>query len=187
MMPWQLREGLKRRPKNAPPRPIAEQLPSISVNELPIPYYYDEKTYIIRSLKWSCIASIKVSRDQVSFYLPSLHRGQIGPNQVFRLKHIRTGFGLRHAFICCDCGRPVIKVYHQHRHLACRRCQHAIYASQNLGKHTRPILQVSRIASFLDSKSRLYRRSRERLRKKLGDKLMMAQGRLGTEARSLWE
>jgi hypothetical protein len=162
--------------------------PSISVNDLAIPSPYDPKTYIIRyvSLRWPCITAIKVSRDKVEFILPPLHRGQLGPVQGFKLKHIRTGFGLRHAFIC-DCGRPVIKLYHLHRHLACRRCQYAIYASQALSKSTRPVLQVSRIASFLDSKSKLYRRSRKRLRKRLGEKLLMAQGKLGTEARSLWE
>jgi hypothetical protein len=36
MMPWQLREGLRRRPKGSPPRPLAELLPSINVNDLKI-------------------------------------------------------------------------------------------------------------------------------------------------------
>ena len=43
MMPWQLKEGLKRRPKGAPPRPIVEQLPAISVNDSPIPSYHEQK------------------------------------------------------------------------------------------------------------------------------------------------
>jgi len=188
-MPRQLWEGLRRRPKGASPRPIAEQLPSISVNDLPIPSPYDYKTYILPniSLRYPQLAAAKVSFNIVELHHPSLHRATTGPVQTFRLKHIKTGFGIRHTFICGDCGRPVIKLYYRNRHLACRRCQHAIYASQTLGKRTRPVLQASRIRSFLDNKSRLFHRTRERLRKKLGEKLMMAQGSLGTNARSLWK
>src|SRR5262245_39200372 len=109
-MPWQLREGLKRRVKGAPPRPIVENLDSIAVHKLPIPSLSDEKRYIIPhvSLKWPWISACKVSRDCVEFHLPSLHRNQLGPVQTFKLKHIRTGFGVRHAFIC-QCGKPTLK------------------------------------------------------------------------------
>jgi hypothetical protein len=163
-------------------------LPAISVNELQIPYYWDPKSYIIQnvSLKWPFVTAIKVARDKIEFIQPSLHRGRPGPSQVFRLKHIRTGFGLRHAFVC-DCGRSVFKVYCCNRHLACRRCHHATYASRTLGKRTRPLLQAARIQSFLDNKPRLFRRTHERLLRKLGQKTMMAQNRLATRARSLWE
>src|SRR5262245_11401086 len=188
MMPWQLREGLKRRVKGAPSRPIAEQLPQIPVHLLPIPSPYDDKTYILRdiTLRFPQLAAAKVSRNSVEFHHPSLHRGQLGPIQTFKLQCIRTGFGIRHAFIC-QCGRPALKLYVSNRYIACRRCCNARYASQPLDKRDRPVLQASRIAHFLDSKSKLYQRTRERLRKKLGDKLMMAQGQLGTEARSFWE
>jgi hypothetical protein len=190
MMPWQLREGLKRRVKGAPPRPIVEQLPSISVNELPILSRYDEKTYILRdfSLRFPQLAAAKVARDAVEFHHVSLHRSTIGPIQTFGIKLIKTGFGVhgRCAFIC-DCGKPVIKLYYRSRRLACRRCCNAIHASQAVNQHQRPVLQASRIASFLDSKSKLYHRTRERLRKRLGDKVMMFQGQLGTWARPLWE
>jgi hypothetical protein len=88
MMPWQLREGLKRRVKGAPPRPIVEQLPSISVNELPILSRYDEKTYILRdfSLRFPQLAAAKVARDAVEFHHVSLHRSTIGPIQTFGIK-----------------------------------------------------------------------------------------------------
>jgi hypothetical protein len=187
-MPWQLREGLRRHPKGSrPPRPIAEQLPSISVNELNITNPYDYKTYIARdiSLKYPHLSAAKVSYHCIEFYLPSLHRSKPGPVFTFRLKHIRTGFGIRHAFIC-GCGRAVIKVYYLNRRLACRRCQGAINASQTLDKRSRPVLQASRIESFLDNKQ-LFHRTRERLKKKLGEKVMMAQGKMGTKARSLWK
>jgi hypothetical protein len=190
MMPWQLKEGLKRRPKGAPPRPIVEQLPAISVNDLPIPSYHDTRTYILRdiSLRYPQIAAAKLSREAVEFRHVSLHRSTIGPIQTFGIKRIRTGFGSRgRCALVCDCGRPVIKLYIRNQWMACRRCCNAIYASETLDNRTRPVLQASRIASFLDSKSKLYRRTRERLTKKLGQKVMMAQGQLGTWARPLWE
>ena len=95
-MPWQLKEGLRRHPKGSrPPRPIVEQLPSISVNELPIPSRYDEKTYILRdfSLRFPQLAAAKVARDAVEFHHVSLHRSTTGPIQTFSIKRIRTGFG----------------------------------------------------------------------------------------------
>jgi hypothetical protein len=187
-MPWQLREGLKRRPKGSrPPRPIAEQLPQISVNDLQIPRDYRTYTAPNISLKYPQIAALRMWYEAVEFHHPSLHRGQNGPAQIFQIKHIKTGFGIRHAFICATCKRPVIKLYYRHRHLACRRCQDAIYASQSIDQYSRPVLQASRIQSFLDNKSRLFRRTRERLEKKLGHKVMMAQARLGTRAAGLWE
>jgi hypothetical protein len=188
MMPKQLREGLRRHPKGSrPPRPIAEQLPAISVNELTITNPYDYKTYIADlSLKYPPLVGAKISYHVIEFHLASLHRDKPGPVFTFRLKHIRTGFGVRHAFIC-TCQRPVIKLYYLHRKLACRRCHDATYASRTCSKRQRAVLQVSRIQSFLDNKLGLYRRTRERLTKKLGEKVMMAQGSLGTSARSLWK
>jgi hypothetical protein len=190
MMPEQLAEGLRRHPKGSrPPRPIAEQLPSISVNDLPIPSCHDTKTYILRdiSLRYPQIAAAKLSREAVEFHHVSLHRSTLGPIQTFGIKRIRTGFGVhgRCAFIC-DCGKPVIKLYYRGRQLACQRCCNAIMASQALNQHQRPVLQASRIDSFLN-KPKLYHRTRERLTKKLGEKVMMAQGQLGTWARPLWE
>jgi hypothetical protein len=184
VVPLQLLNAKRRNYK----RPIAEQLPSVSVNDLPIPAPNDFKNYSLPnvSLRYPFLSGVKLSVCVVEFQLPSLHRGQIGPAQSFRLKPIRTGFGIRHAFVCA-CSRPVIKLYYLHRKLACRRCQDSIYASQALDQRSRPILQASRIESFLDNKSGLYQRTRERLKKKFGEKVMMAQGSMGTKARSLWK
>jgi hypothetical protein len=189
-MPWQLKEGLRRHQKGSrPPRPIVEQLPAISVNDLPSPSHCDTKTYILRdiSLRYPQIAAAKLSCKAVEFRHVSLHRSTLGPIQTFGIKRIKTGFGShgRCAFIC-DCGRPVIKLYYRGRQLACKRCCNAIHASQALDKRTRPVLQASRIESFLN-KPKLYTRTRERLRKRFGDKVIMAQGQLGTWARPLWE
>jgi hypothetical protein len=187
-MPWQLREGLKRRVKGAPPRPIVENLPAMAVHHLPIPALNDSKTYAIPhiSLKWPWLSACKISCQAGEFHLPSLHRSTLGPIQRFKLKHIRTGFGIRHAFIC-QCGRPVLKLYVLNRYIACRYCHRARMASQTLGTGTRPVLQASRIESFLNHKQGLFRRTQERLRKKLGDKVMLAQRRLGTRAHGLLE
>jgi hypothetical protein len=187
-MPPQLKRGLANRVKGAPPRPIVENLDSIAVHRLPIPVLSDPKRYIIPhvSLKWPFLSACKVSRDCVELHIPSLHRNQLGPIQRFQLKHIRTGFGVRHAFIC-TCGRPVLKLYYLNRYIACRYCHRARLASQTLGKRTRPVLQASRIESFLNHKHGLFRRTQERLRQKLGDKVMLAQRRLGTRAHGLLE
>ena len=50
-----------------------------------------------------------------------------------------------------------------------------------------PSVTSLRIHDFLDNKPGLYRRTRERLRKRLTEELMRAQGSLGTRARSLWQ
>src|SRR5262249_11061390 len=187
MLPPQLAQAYKPS-KGQSRRPIVEQLPAISVNDLPIPSPYDPQTYTLPnvSFRYPQLAAVRLSFHIVEFHHPSLHRGQAGPVQTFRLKHIKTGFGVRHAFIC-TCGRAVIKLYHLHRNLACRRCCNAIYASQTLGKRTRPALQALRIESFLENKPRLSHRTRERLTKKLGQKVVMAQGHMRTRASSLWE
>ena len=67
-MPWQLREGLKRRVKGAPPRPLVEKLDAINVNDLPVPSQNDEKTYILRnvSLRWPFLAAARICCDGAS-------------------------------------------------------------------------------------------------------------------------
>src|SRR5262245_5368750 len=99
-MPWQLKRGLANRVKNAPPRPIVENLDSIAVHKLPIPVLSDSKRYIIPnvSLTWPWLAACKVSYDAVEFHLKSLHRNQLGPTQTFRIKSFRVGYGIAHAF-----------------------------------------------------------------------------------------
>jgi hypothetical protein len=70
-MPWQLREGLKRRPKGKfPPRPIAEQLPSVNVNDLQIPR--DHRTYVAPniSLRYPFLAGARLSWDAIEALFP---------------------------------------------------------------------------------------------------------------------
>jgi hypothetical protein len=185
-MPWQLRAAYKPK-KGTSERPIVEKLPSISTKNLGVPSPYDDKTYLMPNIAFRLpIASARVNFNCVEFRHDPLHRGQRGRTQTFQFKHIRTGFGIRHVFIC-TCGRPVQKLYLFQLNLACRHCTGARYASQTVNQYDRPVLQASRIQSFLDSKPRLLRRTRDRLQKRLGEKLMTAQGRMNTEARGLWE
>jgi hypothetical protein len=189
-MPWQLAKA-KRPHKSL--RPIIEQLPAISVNDLGIPSLFDTKTYVLSnaSLKYSHIASIRLCVHFVEFQLPSLHRGKAGPIHTFQLKHIRTGIGnyngcgVRHALVC-QCGKPTIKLYYWQRQLGCQRCVNARWTCQAITPKNRPVLQALRLASFLDSKPRL-KHTRQRLEQRFGLKVLKAQGKYGTDARSLWD
>jgi hypothetical protein len=181
-MPPQLRNCIRPRKST---KPIVEQLPSISISELRVPR--DFKTYTLPnvSLRYPYLSGVRLSCAAVEFHIPSPFRGREGTVQTFRLKHIKTGFGIRHAFICNTCNRAVLKLYYLNRSLACRRCSNARYASQVCDKHSRPVLQAARVQSFLDNKPRLFRSARERLEKKFGQKVMLAQGRMGTKAHRL--
>jgi hypothetical protein len=174
-MPWQLKEGLRRHPKGSrPPRPIVEQLQAVSVNELRVPKDY--QTYVMSgaSLRWPFISRIRISCAAAELTLPSPFRGREPKILMFKLKPIFTGIGTRFAFYC-SCGRPVIKLYWYSNVVACRRCCNARMASQACNQHQRPVLQASRIASVLDSAPKLFKQRRERLMKKLGHKVMMAE------------
>jgi hypothetical protein len=172
--------------KGAPPRPIIEKLQYISVNTLKISSLNRDKTYKMDnvSLRWPFLSLVRLSCEAVEFRLPPLHRGGEGIKQVFGLKPHRVTFGIRYYFKC-DCGRNTQKLYCLHRRLACRHCHRAIPASQAISKRQRIILQASRLETFLAS--RLYKQTRERLTKKLGEKAMLAQGKMGTRHRALWD
>src|SRR5215813_9850821 len=187
-MPPQLAKGLRERKLfgRTKPRPIVEQLPSININHLKVPR--DHKTYVTNiSLRYPLLSSMRIAWNVVHFQHRSLHRSVEGPVQSFSIKQIRTGLGgyFRHAFIC-TCGRPTIKLYIHHQRIACKRCHNAINASQTLGARTRPVLAASRIQSFLE-KLGLRRRTRERITRKLTEKVLMAQTRMGTRASGFWE
>jgi hypothetical protein len=162
-------------------------LPSVSTTELRISSLYRGKPAIFKPLKIPNIERVEVSLTAVEFHFRPLHRGGEGPVQRFNLKPIKTGIGLRYTFLCNACGRAIIRLYHVHNSLLCRFCCNGRYASQAISRQSRPVLEAARIQSFLDNKSRIFKRTRERLRKRLGEKLMRAQGKLGTDARSLWD
>src|SRR5262245_50723906 len=121
-MPWQLKEGLERfRKEKRKPRPIAELLPSISVNDLRIPT--DDRVYTLpnASLRWPFLTTVRLSWDAAEFNYPSYHRGQSGRQQVFAIKPAKVGYGTRYYFRC-DCQKGAAKLYYCNNYLACKRC-----------------------------------------------------------------
>jgi hypothetical protein len=155
-MPWQLRNA--KRPKRSEPRPIAETLPHINVNTLQVPRDY--KTYIAPdiSFRFPHINSMRIAYNMVQF----AHSNRV---QTFRFKWIKTNYGYpRPAFICASCGRPVIKLYFRHLNLACRHCCNVVYGCQTRNKRGRAILKAIRLRNFLEFKSGMSQRNRQRLK-----------------------
>lgn len=179
--PPQLAKAFKPRKSS---RPILEQLPAVTTTELRISSLYRGKTAIIKPLKIPNIASVTVSVTHVEFHFQSLHRGQKGRTEAFRLKPLR---GIQYAFLCNSCGRAIMRLYLHHSTLLCRCCCNGRYASQAISSKSRPVLEATRIQSFLDNKLRIFHKTQERLRKRLGEKLMRAQRKYSTDARSLWD
>jgi hypothetical protein len=133
-MPRQLARGLwaKRQSRRREQRPIVECLPSINVNDLPIPRDY--KTYIANiSLRYPHLTGMKINWSMVQFF----HSDRV---QSFRFKWIKTGRGYPRPAFICECGRPVIKIYFKHQNLACRRCCNATYASRYPAKPARIVI-----------------------------------------------
>jgi len=161
-MPRQLARGLwaKRQSRRREQRPLAECLPHINVNNLRIPRDYKTYTAPLISLRYPQISGIRLSAYFVEFH----HSGRI---QTFRLKWIKTGFGYPRPAFMCNCGRPVITLYFRYANLACRRCCNATYASRTLDERTRPILQAIRLRTFLQLKSGMSKRNRQRLEARL--------------------
>jgi hypothetical protein len=143
------------------PRPIIEKLDGIAAHELPISSISHGKTATLPniSLRYPWLAAVKLAHDAVEFHQPALHRGTTGIVQQFGIKQQKVGFGIRYLFVC-DCGRVVWKLYCLHRHIACRCCHNATYASDNSNKKQRIVLQLTRIQSFLDN-TKLTKRTRQ--------------------------
>jgi hypothetical protein len=92
-MPKQLEEGLRRhRALKLRPRPIAEQLPSININDLEIPT--DGKIYTLPnfSLRYPFLATARLSWDAAEFHYPAYHRGKPGRSQCFEIYPVLTQF-----------------------------------------------------------------------------------------------
>jgi hypothetical protein len=157
-MPPQLARGLqaKRQSRRCEQRPLAECLPHINANDLPIPRDYQIHVAPNISLRYPHILRMRIAYDGVEF----THSGR---EQVFDFKWIKTGFGYPRPAFRCDCGRPVITLYFRHANLACRRCSNATYASRTLDKRTRPILQAQRLNMFLKLKTGMRKTTRQRL------------------------
>src|SRR5262245_57598132 len=157
MMPPQLARA--KRPKRSEPRPLVETLPTINVNDLPIPRDY--QTYIAPNIffRYPHINSMRISHFMVSF----AHSNRV---QTFGLKAIKTGLGgnysPRYVFIC-ECGHRNSKLYFRRQHLGCRVCLNLTYASRTCNKHSRPKLQAIRLHNFIKLKTGMHKHTKHRL------------------------
>ena len=165
-------------------KPMLETLPSVSIHELRISSLYRGKRPIIKPLKIPNIESVAVSLTAVEFHFRPLHRGQQGRIEKFRLKPARR---IQYGFLCNTCGRTIMKLYYVHNSLLCRHCFPSRYASQAISRQSRPVLEATRIQSFLNNKQRLFHKTQERLRKRFGEKVIRAQRKYSTDARNLWD
>lgn len=163
-MPWQLRNA--KRPKRSTPRPIVEQLPRIDIADLcrwrVFPNQCDwHKAHLLElPFRYPFVKTLVISLQTIE----ANHRS--GYTQHIPLRWIRTGYGGRHRprpLFICSCGRSVTRVYFKGGHLGCRRCCDATYASRVLGKRTRRILQAKRLQNFLQLKSYMSKRNRQRI------------------------
>jgi hypothetical protein len=180
----------RRQSRRQEQRPLAECLPHINVNDLPIPRDYKSYTCPNISFRYPQISGIRFTYHRIEF----AYSGRI---QSFCLKWIRTGFGSARAVFICECGRPVVSLYFRYGNLACRRCTKAIYASQVCGKHSRPALQTHRIKQFLASQLSLTRKTKQRLQaritantdltsKRITDKALLPPVNYQVQALPLW-
>jgi len=153
-MPKQLARA--QRPKRSTPRPLAEQLTErIDIADLcrlrVFPTNRYDQYHLELPFKYPFAKNLLISLQNIEI------NHHLGYTQRISLRWVRTGFGgnnrPRPLFMCTNCGRSVRRVYFKSGHLACRRCQDAIYASQLCGKRSRPILQAKRLHSFLEFKS----------------------------------
>jgi hypothetical protein len=161
-MPWQLKVGLYNKRKHGRPeqRPIAETLPHINVNDLDIPRDY--KTYVAPSIsfRYPHISNMRIAYHMVEFH----HSNRV---QTFRFKWIKTGLGYPRPAFICECGRPTIKLYFRHQNLGCRTCCNVVYGSQSRNKRGRSILKAIRLRNFLELKSGMSKRNRQRLKARI--------------------
>ena len=166
-MPWQLAQA--KRPKRAEPRPIVEQLQRLDIGDLVRLKVFPNKwhsrhTYEV-GFRYPFLKTLTVSLA----FIEANHVS--GYNRRIALKWIRTGFGgnwkPRPTFICPRCTRPIITLYCNYGSLACRRCHGAIHASQVCGKRSRPDLQAIKLRNFLNWKTYMSRRNRQRIQARL--------------------
>ena len=167
--PWQLRYA-KRRPKRFGPRPIVEQLRRIDIADLlrfrvfPKQTDWHARHILEMPFRFPFVKNLVISLQAIE---ANHHSGY---TQSIPLRWIRTGFGGNYRprpFFICKCGRSVTKLYFNYGSLHCRRCANATYASRILDKRTRPILQAIRLRTFLQLKSYMSKRNRQRLKARI--------------------
>jgi hypothetical protein len=161
-MPWQLRQA--RRPKRSTPRPLVETLPRIDIADLcrwrVFPNDWHKAHLLELPFRYPFLKNLIISLQTIE----ANHQSRYA--QPIKLRWIRTGFGGNYRprpLFVCQCGRSVRRVYFKVGHLACRRCHGATCASRICSKRLRPILQAQRLQVFLQLKSHMSQRNRQRL------------------------
>jgi len=159
MMPKQLARA--RRPKRQR-RVLIETLRRINVKELRLSQTLRTTTLPGVAFTFPFISAARSSAEMVEL----AHSNIV---QRFRIKWQRVGFGVRPAFLCDQCRRPTFKLYFHCANLSCRRCiiGGAIYASQTCNKHSRPILQATRLQYFINHKRYLRKTTQSALKARL--------------------
>src|SRR5262249_24033429 len=169
-MPPQLARAYKPRKSS---RPIAEKLPRINISDIKIPT--DSRSYTLPNIafKYPFLAAARLTRDAIEFHFPSLHRSQLGRTQTFQIYPVRVGYGIRYYFRC-DCRRGAMKLYLCNAYLACKHSHHVRMACQAATPRPRPILLAAKLQSIIEN-APLYKRTREHLIRRFGEKVLMAQ------------
>jgi hypothetical protein len=206
MMPPQLARGLaERRAKprrfRGEPKPLAECLPSINVNDLARYRVFPSQWHVSHTLELPFRYPF-VKRLVVSLAAIKAHHHS-GYNQTIPLRWVATGFGGSNrprALLGCRCCRTVTKLYFDGGRLACRRCVNAIHASQVLDKRTRPALQAHRLQAFIMHKPTLWPKTKQSLQariaklkpspeltsKRIGDRARLPVSNYQSQACPLW-
>jgi hypothetical protein len=167
-MPWQLARA--KRPRRSTPRPIVEQLPRIDIADLcrwnVFPNQCDlHKAHLLElPFRYPFVKNLVISLQDIEA------NHVLGYTQVIPLRWCRTGFGgnvrPRPLFVC-QCGRSARRLYFRHGNLSCRRCINATYASRTCSKRLRPILQAKRVQAFLEFKTYMSQRNRQRIKARI--------------------
>jgi len=158
MQPRQLANA--RRPKRLEPRPLVETLPRINIASLKIPTNWQTSIAPWISLKIPAISRLELSWNRALFH----HDGGV---QSFAIKRSPLPHGRKRHYFVCHCNRAVRFLYHWRGNLSCRFCANAVYASQAIGKHSRPILQAARLKRILNDTKYLPKTTINKLKARL--------------------
>jgi len=162
-MPWQLARADRRR--KSEPRPLVELTPYIDIHDLVRQRVFPDTNYERWTLelpfKYPFVKNLLISRQTIE----ANHR--LGYTQRIGIHWIRTHFGRPRPIFICECGYGVRRLYFRRGHLACKDCYKLTYASRVLDKRTRPTLQAIRLRNFLEFKSGMSKRNRQRIKARI--------------------
>ena len=137
-MPVQLRYA--RRPKRSEPRPTVELMPAISINDLRdvVPLNYATNTYS-NPFRYPQVRHIRLSYHSAEIVD---HHGRV---QVFGIRWVRTGFGVRRRLFVCSCGRGAVRLFARYGTYACKACHKALHLCQRQSSRGRKRLRACKL------------------------------------------